>query len=136
MLRLFAVYEIFYRCGRLGLCVRIYQNELYLHALGYYAFYVYRRGVARIQVLGKYVAARLGKSGKIRRQLQKNTVAFNASHGPGDRLTYRKQGGILLPCAEKLLLRKIQPSCFGVYTFDYRICITAAGEPVARVGYT
>lgn len=73
VLRLFAVYEIFYRCGRLGLCVRIYQNELYLHALGYYAFYVYRRGVARIQVLGKYVAARLGKSGKIRRQLQKNT---------------------------------------------------------------
>ena len=116
--------------------MRIYQDELNLHAFGDYAFYVYRCGVARIQVLGEYVAAQLGESGEIRCQLQKNAVAFDASYSSGDRLTYRKQSGILFPRAEKLLLRKIQPSRVGVYAFDYRVCVPAAGEPVARVRYT
>ena len=77
------IYKIFAASdGKLTL-IRIYQNKLDLHLLGYYIFYVNCCSLA-----DSYIISVFGKTCKIWCKLHKYPVAFYASHNSCNRLSY------------------------------------------------
>ena len=87
--------------------MRVDKHQLYLHSFGKYAFYVDGGGISDLKFVAIQLAARLGKTGKIGRQLKKYTVVFNASHSTGYRLSYGKERGVFRPSSEQLFMSKI-----------------------------
>ena len=123
--------KIVERLGRNRRGRAVDEHKLYLHSLPYHILYVYRSALSD----GNPVLI-LCEPREIGSQLDEYPVVLHAAHDTRYGLTYREASRILLPSAEQLLVRYVNPAALAVNALYNTLYPVTYAKSVTRVSYT